>query len=110
MRIVEFGADRATPIENYQSMLATSVPLADGAGESHVYCVRIAAGGPIGRHLAGFNQLFLVVEGSGWVEGGDGKRVAVAAGQGAFIEKGEMHAKGSDAGITAVMVQMENMQ
>jgi quercetin dioxygenase-like cupin family protein len=110
MRIVEFGADQASPIENYQSLLATSVPLADGAGECHVYCVRIAAGGSIGRHLAGFDQLFLVVEGAGWVEGGDGKREAISAGQGAFFEKGEMHAKGSDDGLVAVMVQMERMQ
>jgi len=63
---------------------AASVPLGDGSGAVHVHAVRIAPGGSIGRHEAGFDQLFLVVEGSGWAEGGDGVRVDLPAGKGAF--------------------------
>ena len=110
MRIVEFGARAAAPIAGYGSVHATSVPLADGSGESHVYFVRLAAGGSIGRHRAGFGQLFLAVEGAGWVEGGDGRRVALAAGQGAVFDRGEMHAKGSETGLAAVMVQLEELR
>jgi hypothetical protein len=109
MEILNFGSERATPIERFGSVCASSVPLGHGAGEVHAYCVRIAAGGSIGRHPAGFDQLFLVVEGVGWAEGGDGRRVAIAAGQGALFRKGEVHAKGSDTGVAAIMVQVEHL-
>jgi hypothetical protein len=109
MRVVEFGREHARPIGQYDSVLATSVPLASGSGEAHFYFLWIAAGGSIGRHRAGFEQLFLAVEGAGWVEGGDGRRVGIAAGQGAVFEKGEMHAKGSGTGLGAVMVQVERL-
>jgi mannose-6-phosphate isomerase-like protein (cupin superfamily) len=110
MTVVDFRPARAAPIPNFGSVLADSVRLGDGEGEAHVYFLRIAAGGSIGRHPAGFDQLFLVVEGSGGVVGGDGRRVALAAGQGARFEKGEDHAKGSDAGLAAVMVQVERLR
>lgn len=109
MRIVQFGSKMTAAIEQYDSVGAGSTRLGDGTGESHVYCMRIAAGGSIGRHLAGFDQLFLAVEGSGWVEGGDGKRVPLAKGEAAVFAKGEMHAKGSDAGLVAIMVQAERL-
>jgi len=110
MKIVDFTPDRARPIELFESIAATSVPIGDGKGEAHVYAVRIAPGGEIGRHEAGFDQLFLVVEGSGWAEGGDGVREDLRAGRGAWFRKGEMHAKGSASGLTAIMVQVDRME
>ena len=110
MRIVDFSPERAEAITNYESVDATSVPLADGHGEAHFYCVRFAAGGHIGPHPTGFGQLFLCVEGRGWVEGGDGVRREVSAGQGACFERGEEHAKGSDHGMTAIMIQVGEIE
>lgn len=109
MTVVDFSPARCEPIELFGSIRASSVPLADGAGAVHVYAVRFASGGSIGRHEAGFDQLFLVMEGSGWAEGGDGVRVDLPAGKGAFFRKGESHAKGSLAGLTALMVQADRM-
>ena len=60
------------PISEYESHGAHALPLGAGRGEGHVYRVRIAPGGAISPHVAGFGQLFLVVSGSGWVSGGDG--------------------------------------
>jgi quercetin dioxygenase-like cupin family protein len=109
MEIVDFSSERAAPITRYQSVGASSVTLGDGTGEAHVHCLRFAPGGAIGRHPTGFAQLFLVVEGSGWVEGADGERVALSAGQGAWFARGESHAKGSDRGMTAVMIQVDEL-
>ena len=64
-----------------------ALPLGEGRGEAHVYCVRIEPGGAIGPHEAGYGQLFLVVAGSGWVSGNDGVRRPIAAGQGAWVER-----------------------
>lgn len=110
MTVIDFSPARARPIELFGSARAASVPLGDGAGEVHVYAVRIAPGGSIGRHVAGFDQLFLVVEGSGWAEGGDGVRVDLPSGRGAFFRKGEMHSKGSAGGLTAIMIQADRVE
>jgi hypothetical protein len=69
-----------------------------------------SAGGEIGEPPTGFGQLFLVVEGSGWVASGRGRRVEVHAGQGVYFERGERHSKGSDRGMTVLMVQVTELQ
>jgi quercetin dioxygenase-like cupin family protein len=74
-----------------------------------VYCLHLDPGGEIGAHEAGFAQLFLIVDGSGWVSGSDGKRQLLRRGQGAIIARGEMHAKGTASGMTAIMVQVRDM-
>ena len=109
MRVVDFSRERAEPIERFDSVAATSVHVGDGEGEAHVYSVHFDAGGRIGTHPAGFGQLFLVVEGSGWVAGEDGQRVELCAGQGAYIARGEQHSKGSDTGMSAIMVQVRDL-
>jgi quercetin dioxygenase-like cupin family protein len=109
MHVIDFTPDRATPVAEYGSRGATAQPLADGRGEGHVYAVHLAAGGEIGPHPAGYGQLFLVVAGEGWVAGADGVRRAVRAGQGAVIARGEVHAKGSDVGLSAVMIQLAEL-
>ena len=109
MRTVRFTRDRAQPITLFDSQGAFSVPLGDGSGEAHVYCVHLEAGGCIGAHPAGFGQLFLVMEGSGWAAGADGVRVALPAGHGALIERGEVPSKGSERGMTAIMVQVAEL-
>ena len=109
MRIVEFSRSSAQPIELFGSISASSVRIADGNGEAHVYCLYFGPGGIIGEHPTGFEQLFLVVNGSGWVAGADGSRVTLNAGQGVFFENGERHSKGSEAGMTALMIQVSSL-
>ena len=110
MRIVEFSADRATPIELFNSISASSVPLGDSAGEAHVYCLYFGPASQIGPHHAGFGQLFLVVAGAGWAAGADGQRQRLATGQGAFFAHGELHSKGSETSMTAIMVQVAELE
>ena len=110
MRILDLGPRVAERITNFDSKGASSVPVAHGSGESHFYVLRFEAGGQIGRHPAGPAQLLIAVEGSGWVEGADGRRMALRRGEAACFEPGEMHAKGSDVGMTAIMVQQDAFQ
>ena len=109
MQVIHFSADRMEPISLYDSVSAFGVPLGHGRGEAHVYCVHMDAGGRIGAHRAGFSQLFLVVAGSGWACGEDGRRADLAAGRGVYFARGETHAKGSDTGMTALMVQVDDL-
>lgn len=105
MDVIEFSAAQSLPIQSFSSVAASGVALAHGRGESHVYAIYIEPGGSIGSHEAGFDQLLLIVRGSGWAYGADGAKHELREGQGAFIRKGETHAKGSDAGMLAIMVQ-----
>lgn len=109
MHVIDFSPERGKPITEYASRGAAAQALADGTGEAHVYAVHFDPGGEIGAHPAGFGQLFLIVAGSGWVAGADGVRHAVRAGQGAVIARGEVHAKGSGVGCTAVMIQLAEL-
>ena len=63
----------------------------------------------IDQHVACFGQLRIVVEGSGWVAGADGQRYEVATSDVTFFERGEQHAKGSDSGMMAIMVQIYDL-
>ena len=88
LKRVEPGALALDPIRTYESHGVATTELADGDGEAHVWWLRFEAGGAIGRHEAGFGQLFFVVAGRGWVEGGDGRRVEVSAGEAVFFARG----------------------
>ena len=70
----------------------------------------ISAGGGLGRHPAASDQLFLVVEGKGWVSGSDGERLPIEAGEGVIWIDNEEHESGSDSGMTVVIVQSNSSE
>ena len=109
MRLVEFPPERAQPVTLFQSVAVSSIALGDGPGEAHVYCLYFGPGSSIGAHPTGFGQLFLVVQGEGWASGEEGERVPLAAGQGVYFQRGEMHTKGSETGMTVIMVQVSEL-
>src|SRR5690349_16732024 len=109
MHVIDFDPERATPITEFASRGASAQRLGDGTGEAHVYAVHFAAGGEIGPHPAGFGQLFLVVAGEGWIADGSGIRRTLRTGQGAVVARGEVHAKGSEAGCSAIMIQLADL-
>ena len=111
MEILRFRAGAAEPIgaRPYPVTLASSVKLAEGAGEAHAYAVFVEAGGEIGPHEAGFGQIFFAASGNGWVAGNDGVRITLSEGEAAFIHRGETHSKGSETGLTALMIQVRDL-
>ena len=110
MKVIGSANENSEIIENFESVGARSLRLAAGEGEAHIYSLHFEASGQIGKHVAGFGQLFLVVEGSGWVIGGDGERQELATGDAAFIARGESHSKGSELGMKAIMVQVRDLE
>jgi quercetin dioxygenase-like cupin family protein len=97
------------PIVAFASRDAAAAELAAGSGEAHAHIVHIAAGGEIGPHVTGFGQLFVVLDGSGWVAGDDGERVSISAGEVAYFARGEGHSKGSATGLRALMIQVYDL-
>jgi quercetin dioxygenase-like cupin family protein len=112
VRIVRPTKDAAQQIgpRPYPVVETSSLEVAQGEGESHTYVLYFEPGGEIGPHVAGFGQMFLALSGEGWVAGGDGARQPLSTGEAAFIARGEMHSKGSETGLTAVMVQVRDLE
>jgi quercetin dioxygenase-like cupin family protein len=108
-RLFRFDRSVASAVESYGSQSTASVHLGSGSGESHAYVLHFEAGGEIGEHETGFGQLFVVVGGAGWVVSGS-DRYEVELGDAVFLPRGVMHAKGSESGMTAVMIQMYDLE
>lgn len=107
MKLIDLSMDRAQPVTRFSSVGTRSVAVGHGHGEAHVYTLYFDPGGAIGPHPTGFAQLFLPIAGRGWIAGADGIRHEIGEGLGAYLDKGELHAKGSDTGMTAVMIQVD---
>jgi quercetin dioxygenase-like cupin family protein len=87
MRLID--TRRGRPVEEYGSSGDTWTPLGEGVEQTQIGVMRMEPEGTLGRHAAPSDQLFLVVEGQGWVAGSDGEWIELVAGQGAIWGKGE---------------------
>jgi hypothetical protein len=79
--------------------------VAAGEGRVSLTCLRVEPGGLIGTHPATGAQLFLVIDGAGWVAGPDGERVQIAAGWGVRWDAGEIHTSGTHTGLVALAIE-----
>jgi quercetin dioxygenase-like cupin family protein len=98
---------RGRPIESFDSVDAW----VRGVSRSvvQVVLIDVGPGGVLGRHPAGPYQLFAVLSGSGWVSGEDGRREAVSSGDVVIWDPGEEHESGSQDGMTAIVVEAEEL-
>lgn len=103
MELFRYDREVAGTIEGLEAV--AQVPLGSSTGEAHVSVVHLDAVGGLPAHEAPTPQLFVVVNGQGWVSGQDGERHPVAYGDAAFWRQGELHESGTDSGMTAVVVQ-----
>lgn len=106
MRILDLEAISAAPILEYESTAAASASIGHGRGDGHIHWIRFEPGGAIGPHPAGYAQLLVPLEGSGWAAGADGVRQPISRGRVAFIAPREVHSKGSEGGMSALMIQL----
>ena len=83
--------------------------LRPGRAAAHAYVLHFEADGVIGPHQAGFGQLFFAMSGEGWVAGDDRLRHPLREGEAAFIRRGEVHSKGSENGLVALMIQVRDL-
>lgn len=109
MRIFEFGPQHGKRIDRYGSDFVLT-PLTDPAGSARVACFHLKPGDLVGEHEAVVGQLFCVVDGAGWVSGDDGVRQSIGQHQAAWWSKGERHASGTDAGLTAIVLEGDRFE
>jgi hypothetical protein len=109
MQLVDLSPELATAIREFEAAGVAALAVATGAGAAHIYTLYFEPGGQIGPHVAGFGQLLVPLTGSGWVAGADGVQFALIPGQLAYWSRGELHSKGSEAGMTALMIQVRDL-
>ena len=71
---------------------------------------RFAPGGRLARHPATLPQILAVLEGSGEVSGEDGIAEPIAAGEAVFWSQGEEHETRSASGLTALIIEGEQVE
>ena len=109
MNIFRFDLAAGKNIEAYGSSGFTLSKIARLPGESDIKCAYLPKG-IIGYHQAAQDQLFLVVQGEGWVRGESPEtRRPIQAGQAAFWEAGEWHESGTETGMVAILIEGENI-
>ena len=104
MRRVELSGER--PVTASGSVNAAVRRL---GAHAHVVVIELDSGGLVARHPAAGAQLFAVVQGSGWVSGGDGERELIRAGEAVVWDPGEEHESGSEEGMTVLVVEAESL-
>ena len=70
---------------------------------------RFEPGGRLRRHPATFPQILAVLEGSGEVSGADGADEPIETGEAVFWHRGEEHETRSAGGLTALIIEGENL-
>ena len=110
MQVLRFPLEDAAPIDRFESQHAMVNPLSRVHGDGAVAVIRLGAGGVVGRHPTVRTQLFVVVEGAGVVSGDDGADVPIEQGQAALWRAGESHESRSDSGMTAVVIEIDEVQ
>jgi len=82
-------------------------PLMNPTDTARTVCMHLPPGGRVGEHEAMSVQLFCVVRGEGWVSGDDGERHTIKTFEAARWSPGERHAAGTEAGLTAFVIEGE---
>ncbi|KMJ59912.1 cupin [Bacillus sp. LL01] len=109
MKFFRFDKEVGFPIKQYDSQAAQFIKVLRGKQETSVGFIQVDAGGVVGYHQASVQQLFIVVQGDGWVTGTDRERISIKSGEGVMWEKGEWHESGSDSGMLALVVESETI-
>jgi quercetin dioxygenase-like cupin family protein len=89
--------------------VAPLTPPSKGESGLQAAIFRFAPGGRLVRHPATIPQILAVLEGSGEVSGADGVAQPIAAGEAVFWEQGEEHETSSAVGLTALVIEGEDV-
>ncbi len=108
MKIFRFDPEVGKSIEQYKSSGFIISRVAHLSGEAFVNCAYLSPQGSIGYHQATLAQLFLVMQGEGWVRGEAPDRISIQTGQAVFWGEGEWHESGTETGMIAIIIESAN--
>ncbi|WP_029422850.1 cupin domain-containing protein [Alicyclobacillus macrosporangiidus] len=109
MKLFRFDAEVGRPVTAFGSDHTVLTRILKTTAGVQIGCMHLQRGGVIGLHQAVGPQLFLVVQGEGWVRGKEAKRTVVRAGHAVFWESGEWHETRTESGLTAIVIEGEEL-
>ena len=109
MKLYRFELEIGKLITQYDSVNVSLTHIMKFQGNFFMVCMKLGEQGRVGYHPAANPQLFMVVEGDGWVLGEDQRRVAIKPGEAAFWQKDEWHSSGTETGLKALVIEGEGL-
>ena len=110
MKIFRFDPEIGESIDAYGSSGVVTTKLVHVFDETDIKCAYLGSNSVIGYHQTTKNQLFVVVQGEGWVRGKRPEaRCRIKAGQAVFWEKGEWHESGTEMGMIVILIEGEDI-
>ncbi|MCI0768228.1 MULTISPECIES: hypothetical protein [Bacillus] len=108
MEIYQFKKEAGKKIEKFNSDFIMS-RIIQTQKAAHIGCMHLDENGMIGYHQAVIPQLLLIVNGEGSVRGEKEEFIKVQSGDAVFWEKGEWHATKTNIGLTAIVIESEEL-
>jgi len=110
MKLFRFDPEVGKPIDAYGSLGFVISRLVRVFDETDIKCAYLDSNAVIGYHQTTKDQLFVVVQGDGWVRGDTlESRCAIKAGQAAFWEEGEWHESGTETGMVVILIEGDDI-
>jgi len=109
MRLFRFDLEVGENIERFDSSGFVVSKIVRARDDATINCAYLAPNGVIGFHQTTTDQLFVVVQGEGWVRGAEPERTPIKAGQIAYWQKDEWHESGTDTGLTAILIEGDQL-
>jgi quercetin dioxygenase-like cupin family protein len=109
MKLFRFDSSVGRLLDQFDSRRTIITRIAHLTQETFVRCFYLDAGGVVGYHSAGENQLFLVVAGQGKVRGRAGEWVSIAQGRAALWLAGEDHESRTETGMIALVLEGKDL-
>ena len=107
MQIVHFTKNAADPLTDFLAQRASSVLLADAAGDTHLSCLHLEPGGSVTTPSIDHAAALLVVHGRINIISREGHDVnlTIHGGMGCVVARGETYAFRSDSGAIILIVE-----
>lgn len=109
MKIFRFDPEVGKSIDAFDSSGFVISKIVQLFSQADVKIAYLSAKGNIGFHQTAKDQLFVVVQGEGWVRGEAPERFPIHSGLAAFWQEGEWHESGTDNGMTAILIEGKNI-
>ncbi len=109
MEFYNFGPEVGRKIDQFGSVDTILSALVNLKSPAVVNCFYLGKNGMLGLHPASSPQLFLIVQGKGYVRSGTSERIAVTAGTAVFWTKAEWHETSTEKGLTAVVIESDQL-
>ena len=108
MEIYQFKKETGKKITKFDSdFIMSRIPQTQQA--AHIGCMHLDENGIIGYHQAVVPQLLLIVNGEGLLRGESDEFIKVHCGEAVFWEKDEWHETKTDTGLTAIIIESEEL-